>query len=169
MKCSGNGELIFSLAVAAILTGSAGPSFAADDIACAIYAKTAVAQNAANLAEGCDLSGPRWNSDENYHVSWCIEQDLAAADGETKARSEDLKKCTGSLWPAGSHRRCNIYALVAVAQNEANEKAYCGYSGARWRSEYSNHYGWCIQVGKNMADQESEARRLELMACAPSP
>ena len=136
----------------------------ADDIYCAIYSKTAVAQNEQNKSHGCGFTGSRWSSDEKSHTSWCIGVSQSVADRETAARVEELLKC-GVKFPAGANKWSNIYAHVAVAQNEANKAAGCNLSGSRWSSDYNHHYQWCLKVDRNIAKAEMTERMNQLAQC----
>ena len=78
-----------------------------------------------------------------------------------------LQTCTGSGWPDPIARRCNIYAIVAMGQNEANQSSNCGFGGPRWQSDYAAHFNWCRGVPQHVARGERNARTSQLEACAP--
>lgn len=61
---------------------------------------------------------------------------------------------------------CERYARMAVAQNEENLRRRCGYTGARWQSDFRGHYEWCM-AGSNhrLAERENAARDRELRRC----
>ena len=90
----------------------------------------------------------------------------AAANAEHMARVNQLQNCMGG-GGSGAHRRCNIYALVAIGQNNANVSSNCGLHGPRWQNDYSAHYNWCRNVPKHAARGETDARMQQLRACAP--
>lgn len=137
----------------------------ADDIYCAIYGKTAVAQNEQNNSRGCGFTGPKWSSDEQSHINWCVNVSASRADQETATRVKKLLEC-GVKFPPGADKRCNIYAHIAVAQNEANQAIGCNLSGSRWNSDYNRHYQWCLQVDEDIAKSEMMARMNQLTQCA---
>ncbi|MGK7898797.1 MAG: hypothetical protein AB4372_35580 [Xenococcus sp. (in: cyanobacteria)] len=136
----------------------------ADDIYCAIYSKTAVAQNEQNKNHGCGFTGLRWSSDEESHKGWCNRVSQSLADRETEVRVEELLKC-GIQFPAGADKWSNIYAHVAVAQNEANKAAGCNLSGSQWSSDYNYHYQWCLKADRNIAKAEMTERMNRLAQC----
>lgn len=61
---------------------------------------------------------------------------------------------------------CDRYAKDAVSQNEVNSRDQCGLAGARWQSNYGNHFGWCLNVLPRDADAERGARQNDLANCA---
>lgn len=64
---------------------------------CWNYAFQAVKQNDLNLAKKCNLTGPKWKSDFNYHNQWCLKgNNLNFTQGETNNRWDKLNKCTNS-------------------------------------------------------------------------
>jgi hypothetical protein len=67
---------------------------------------------------------------------------------------------------AGSGR-CDIYATVAVAQQNANERQACHLGGNRWVANYAFHYKWCIASSSTAAKQETAARQQMLDSCKP--
>lgn len=69
----------------------------------------------------------------------------------------------------GEPGKCSAYAHQAVGQNEDNLRRGCGYSGARWQSNYDNHYNWCMVDGWMMdgTTHESRARAEDLSKCKP--
>jgi hypothetical protein len=62
---------------------------------CADYAKTAIKQQAQNLAERCGFKGPEWQADYDHHYDWCVHGDnyRKQAPGATRARNEALGRC----------------------------------------------------------------------------
>jgi hypothetical protein len=143
-----------------------GRVIAGDDIACAIYGKTAVAQQEQNLKHSCGYSGPEWNSDYKYHNGWCVNADQSLADAGTAKRVSMLMKCKGVQFPAGADKWCNIYSIIATAQNTANIATKCGLSGPEWNSSYEYHYNWCVKAPKSSSVSGMNQRRESLMKCA---
>lgn len=84
--------------------------YAQDDMACAQYAKTAIAQQLENLSSNCGLSGPRWSAEYNHHYDWCIRVSGAQSQSETLRRAIDLQNC-------GANPVCRISMQVQVACN----------------------------------------------------
>ncbi len=85
-------KLLFTY-VCIIVLYCCNSAYAADDIQCTIYAKKAVEQNEENKKKGCNLSGPMWNSNYEYHAKWCLNVPLNAADNGTVARAKMLMDC----------------------------------------------------------------------------
>jgi hypothetical protein len=44
-------------------------------------------------------------------------------------------------------RACRAYAATALAQVQAQMDGQCNQGGARWSTDYSTHYNWCMQAG----------------------
>lgn len=150
----------------ATLVGPELPAIAGDDVACAIYAKTAVAQQQQNIQQKCGFSGPEWSSDYNYHAKWCINVPQNLADNGTSNRVGMLKKCQGVQFPAGADKWCNIYSIIAIGQNAANLSTKCGLIGPEWNSDYSYHYTWCVKAPKANSVAGMDSRRNKLMQCS---
>jgi len=60
---------------------------------CAEYAGNAVAANQQNIARGCGYTGPRWNSDPQGHIPWCLGARMESRASEEGARTNDLARC----------------------------------------------------------------------------
>lgn len=69
----------------------------------------------------------------------------------------------------GSIKRCNIYARIAVAQNEASLSNHCGFTGLRWSSDYESHIMWCRQASSDLSSFETTERQKMLNQCAATP
>jgi len=61
----------------------------------------------------------------------------------------------------GGNARCDIYARIAVAQNDANLQNRCGFTGGRWVSDYRYHFDWCRS--QSVADTKSETAERQRM------
>lgn len=112
-------------------------------------------------------------------ISWCERNARIAAGVDSK--SDDLTSggaqsrpqrpqvtLNAPSSPGGNldARRCDIYASIAVAQNEANRRNFCRMPAeARWSSEFDGHYGWCMNVPKAQSDAETVARQNLLGRC----
>ncbi len=61
---------------------------------CDIYAKMAMAQIAEAKQLRCAVSlEPRWTATYDNHLNWCIQNQAAAAETETKVRDSTLDQC----------------------------------------------------------------------------
>lgn len=89
---------------------------AADDIQCAIYAKTAIDQNEENKMKGCNYSWPKWSSDYGHHEKWCRRVPLNIVDSETVARAKKLIACQAE--PQCSIQLNTIVRLKNVKVND---------------------------------------------------
>lgn len=140
-------------------------SYAANKMYCSIYTKTAVAQNEQNIENDCGYTGSRWNSDPDYHTEWCLSASDKAAENENISRIGQLAKCAKIQFPVGADKRCNIYSIVAIGQNEANLSTGCELSGPGWSANYSRHYSWCIKASQDSAAAQIRARQQALDKC----
>ena len=124
--------------------------------ACKKYANDSVAQNKENLKRNCGYKGSAWNSDYQYHYSWCMHgENLKYTSKESRARQAAIAKCI-----------CEPYAKDAIAQNKDNLALGCGYSGPRWSSGFSHHYDWCVRGGNVLlSDNEKAGRGNDLAKC----
>jgi hypothetical protein len=149
--------------------GAAPPPTTAGDsgVRCRQYANTGVAQNNENIQRHCGFSGSRWVSDFNTHFNWCVTVAPGIADGETRARENDLARCRTQADPARA--RCEQYTRTAISQNDENVRRRCGYSGARWHGDHARHLEWCLWAGQNAADNETRIRVDDLRKCGAGP
>jgi hypothetical protein len=60
---------------------------------CNEYAGKAVSANQQNIALGCGFGGPRWNSDRQGHMPWCMGAQAQSRRNEEDARNNDLLHC----------------------------------------------------------------------------
>jgi hypothetical protein len=139
-----------------------------DDVWCpAVYAPTAVGQNQQNLDNKCGYTGPRWSSDKDAHARWCMKDKSGLAQREIDARISELQKC-GVTYPAGADKWCNIYSIIAIAQNTANTASSCNLTGPAWKSDYIYHHAWCEKVPREATDSETTKRMTALGNCVPA-
>jgi hypothetical protein len=136
---------------------------------CEAYARDAVSQHRANLDRRCGY-GPnaRWQPNYNNHYRWCLSAPRASVAAEDAARRDRLRSCQrASSGPVGNSRRyCQGYAEKAVAQNKTNQRLRCGFGpNARWQSNQSNHYRWCLSAPRRSVAAEDEARSERLRSC----
>lgn len=64
-------------------------------------------------------------------------------------------------------KRCNVYAAIAVAQNQSNLTNHCSFSGSRWDSRFQYHLDWCMTVPGDEVRGETLVRQSMLDQCAP--
>lgn len=62
-------------------------------VSCDAYGDNAVRQQTANKTRGCGFVSTRWSADRAYHVRWCRSAGPAAANAETRIRTQMLAKC----------------------------------------------------------------------------
>lgn len=162
------GLKLLVLAVLAIsVSRVGGVAYAGDPHVCALYANAAMFQLRQAEANNCGLAGPAWTPDYTAHFNWCIAAPNEAAAAERAARAQAIQACTGRVMLAGEFERCNTYALIAVAQNEANLQAQCTFAGARWQSDFTAHFNFCMSAGRTVAENETLARLAQLATCTP--
>jgi M6 family metalloprotease-like protein len=74
--------------------------------------------------------------------------------------------CTsGVVRPVSSADRCANYAATAMQQVQSNVVSSCNYTGARWVSDYQQHYNWCMGASAALADSETSERQRLLGLC----
>ncbi len=131
---------------------------------CQKYASTAVSQNRENQLRRCGYTGARWTGDYQGHYKWCMSASQSLADSETMARANALRQCKPQ---PNNGPRCQQYASTAVSQNQENLRRKCGYTGARWTSDYQGHFRWCMAAPLDTASSETMARTDALNKCKP--
>ena len=67
--------------------------FAANERHCDHYAKTAIKQQIANVANACQQKGARWSPLYIEQNAWCKKVRKSISANETKERNKALKKC----------------------------------------------------------------------------
>jgi hypothetical protein len=60
---------------------------------------------------------------------------------------------------------CWDYSTRAIRQNNAQNAVNCGFSGARWHSNWQVHFDWCSSAGISPAGNEDRARQSGLLSC----
>lgn len=60
---------------------------------CDIYASIAVAQQRANLAQGCNFQGSPWQMEYRHHYDWCVQVPSANSRAGTAERQRLLEQC----------------------------------------------------------------------------
>lgn len=84
--------------LSAFLLSGSTDARAADPGFCRQYAKAALGQVRAALADprcGAGVQGVRWSTDFSAHYEWCLGASLDAAGAERDARTRYLRACTG--------------------------------------------------------------------------
>jgi len=111
-------------------------------------------------------------------ITWC-EQNTTASAGTKGDDPHDKGTAGPKPFPTlnlnlpalpsltAVQKRCDVYARLAIAQNEANRASNCGFTGGRWDSRYDIHYGWCASVPSATAQMESQERLRLLNQCTP--
>ncbi len=133
--------------------------------ACQRYTDNALAQQRANLKYKCGFAGPRWHQDYSRHYNWCMRVDVRTRGAATIARRDALNQCIRDLKASA----CRNYANTAIAQQRANLKRKCGFTGIRWHQNYATHYNWCMQTKAPAHASETAIRRNALARCGPKP
>ena len=136
-------------------------SLAVSESYCRRYADEAVRANNEAQRLKCRYGGARWSSDWQGHFNWCRGARKGDAIWETLERRKAIQGCRSAV------NNCRTYAQRAVAQQQENINRSCGYTGARWHSNYSTHYNWCFaNAGRiKRVKQEDMQRKLALMEC----
>jgi len=62
---------------------------------CNLYAQMAMHHQNRNKFMQCGFSGNRWSPVWDHHYNWCRNVEPAASQGESHARQNMLKKCSG--------------------------------------------------------------------------
>jgi hypothetical protein len=91
-----NSAIGFAFAAAA---AGFGPAWAGNPVECYVYANQAVQHQAANLQNQCGYAGPRWLSDTNLHIAWCLGATKGQMNAERNARIAMLAACSGGGAP----------------------------------------------------------------------
>jgi len=73
---------------------------------------------------------------------------------------------TTMLAEAGNPAQCAAYANQAVIQQGSNLQNGCGFSGARWQSNFGAHLAWCLGAPDSAINAERNARVNMLAACS---
>lgn len=144
---------------------------------CRTYAQDAVTFQQQNLELGCSLAGPEWNADFNYHFDWCVNgNNSRSARQWTDFRRSKIAQCRESKGQQTPPRPgkdiaavCERYAATAIAQQNTNQQASCGFRGPEWNGDYRYHYDWCLN-GKNSQNSEywTKWRKDKLSTCVSS-
>ena len=127
---------------------------------CGNFAREAVEAQRKNVANGCNLSGPRWSSNRVGHYRWCMASQRSSVEQEARFRNFDAGKC----------EQCTIYARQAVESSEQNRRLSCGFTGPQWTSDYPGHYKWCwnLQTRASLTTETNNRANL-LRQCQTSP
>lgn len=126
---------------------------------CRDYARRAVDQYNRNRRDGCNYSGPEWQSSYNEHYDWCQHSPWNKVQDQENYRSRKLNDCRDNR---GS---CNSYARRAVDQYREARRLNCSAWGPRWQYSYDEHLDWCRRSPWNKVQEESRSRDKELRRC----
>jgi hypothetical protein len=129
---------------------------------CRNYARNAVNQHNTNLRRRCGYTGSRWQSNYRNHYNWCLRAPQYRRTQEHNARVRGLNQCATR---GNKATYCRNYARRAVNHHQTNRTRRCGGWGARWHSNYSNHYNWCMRASPRNARSEDNARLVRLRRC----
>jgi hypothetical protein len=102
-------------------------------------------------------------------MNWCISLPNPSADsaGESWERHDAVNKCIA----------CRNYETEALQDIDAAKRYHCPFAGARWDPNGEDHFGWCMGLSPDTADdgkdtiitevsnQETDARRQALAEC----
>jgi hypothetical protein len=89
---------VAAIFISAFLLSGLTDARASDPGSCRQYAKAALGQVRAALADprcGAGVQGVRWSTDFSIHYEWCLGASLDAAGTESAARTRYLRACTG--------------------------------------------------------------------------
>jgi|GEM_PF-4410706 len=120
---------------------------------------------------------PQHQADVQKMLSWC-EANTVISGGSVAGKADEgpsggarPAKPTVNLRapnvPNNPQRRCNVYATIAVAQNQSNQANSCAFSGNRWDSRPQYHLSWCMTTPADVVRGETLARQTMLDQCAP--
>jgi len=66
---------------------------------------------------------------------------------------------------AASNEVCQDYAKAAVTQVRLMNEHRCGFTTARWSSDWNVHYQWCRGASNEQIGAERDVRTKELRQC----
>ncbi len=66
---------------------------------------------------------------------------------------------------AASHEVCRDYAQAAINQVRLMNEHRCGFTTARWSSDWNVHYQWCRGASYEQVGFERDVRTKELRQC----
>lgn len=70
-----------------------------------------------------------------------------------------------AIVPKATNQACADYANLAVDANRQNVQLGCGYTGARWHSNYQAHYDACVGFNLQQIQGETAGRAQDLASC----
>ena len=133
--------------------------YCAKQQSCKDYAASAVDGARLNAAKQCGGAGPRWTSDYNEHLQFCLRAPDAQVKAEDQARRDFFPLCN----------RCQGYAGLAITHAKANITHNCGGTGPRWVNDRNQHMAFCESAPQAAADAERDARNEFLSQCLNPP
>ncbi len=65
----------------------------------------------------------------------------------------------------GKLASCELYALIAAVQADANDRNRCGYRGPQWSNNMEPHFRWCRFASRSDLSREQFSRSQQLQDC----
>lgn len=133
---------------------------------CSDYATKAVADNASNVNQECNLTGGRWSDDFQVHYSWCMGVHREEATTEADARSADIAQCVQTA-RAGAEAKCDHYARISMVQIETARQAHCALpqGDTRWGDNMQERKQACLQAPMHVLKHDIIEREAVLQSC----
>jgi hypothetical protein len=124
-----------------------------------------------SLTNSPALQNPEHLNAVQRAIDWCEQNSQVFADvkGDKQGKPGSPPPQLNLTPQPSSHTnaRCDIYARIAVAQNEAATTNNCNVAGGRWNSNYQYHYQWCLSVPGSSTTEDTTQRQYILTKCAP--
>lgn len=67
---------------------------------------------------------------------------------------------------AAAQANCEMYAKLAIQQQQENETSGCAFAGKEWSADLKGHLDWCGGVAPDQWKAELQKRQQALAACA---
>ena len=64
---------------------------------CERYAEDAVFQSKENRRLGCNFTGPQWQDNPDYYISWCLSRGREEFREALKSRDYGLRQCREAI------------------------------------------------------------------------
>lgn len=160
---------------------------------CRSYANAAATSGRENMRLSCGFKGGEWNTDFQYHYSWCMGTHIENSptvpvfgytqyfipndhyiDEEQAKRDQAVKQCRAQLTDE-QIATCFAYSKRAEEQALWHLTHSCDREGPRWSTDPDLHFGWCTAGFRRgggdgtpiteLIKQEEEARQAENNKC----
>jgi hypothetical protein len=137
---------------------------------CNKYADQSMAHYQRNVQYKCGYKARGWESARKAHYQWCMDAGNSRANQLISYREKQLKDCQALYREQQEFFKnkkgyCPRYAKRAVAQNEENKKAKCGFWGTNWHSNETIHRDWCLGNRAGDPPKHIKARENQLQEC----